>query len=547
MEQKWWKSAVIYQIYPKSFQDSNNDGIGDIRGIINRLDYLEELGVDAIWISPIYSSPQIDSGYDISDYQDIDPIFGSMEDMDCLIEECNKRHIRIIMDLVLNHSSDQHKWFKEAKKSKENPYHDYYIWKDGKEGEVPNGMMAYFGGSAWEWVPELQQYYFHQFTPEQPDLNWHNEKVRQELYQMIRWWMDKGIQGFRLDVIDLVAKEPDQCIAENGPRLHEYIRELSKNTFQKNPNIVTVGEAGNTGVESALLFSAQDGSELSMVFQFEHMDMAHKKENQINWVMPFDLLELKDILSKWQIELYGKGWNSLFWDNHDQPRIVSRWGTDLAYREKSAKMYAMLLHGMQGTPFIYQGEELGMTNVSFENIEDYRDVAAKNLYQRMLDRGYTKEDALALIRKDGRDNARTPMQWDKSIHAGFTKGTPWIMENPNYREINAEEERKNPDSVFHFYRKLIQLRKEYSVFVEGKYSLQDKENKDSFSYLRSSKKEELYVICSFANHCTEISIPDRFLEDGVVLIGNYQESLSEQLQPYEGRIYYRKKNAGENE
>lgn len=547
MEEKWWKSAVIYQIYPKSFQDSNDDGIGDIRGIISRLDYLEELGVDAVWISPVYSSPQVDSGYDISNYQDIDPMFGNMEDMDCLIEECNKRNIRIIMDLVLNHSSDQHRWFQEAKKSKDNPYHDYYIWRDGNEGELPNGMMAYFGGSAWEWVPELQQYYFHQFTSEQPDLNWHNEKVRQELYEMIRWWMEKGIQGFRLDVIDLVAKEPDLGIAENGPKLHEYVRELSKNTFQKNPDIITVGEAGNTGVESALLFSAQDGSELSMVFQFEHMDMAHNKENQINWVLPFELAELKEIMSRWQVELYEKGWNSLFWENHDQPRIVSRWGTDMAYRREVAKMYAILLHGMQGTPFVYQGEELGMTNVTFADIEDYRDVAAKNLYQRMLDRGYTKEDAMTLIWKDGRDNARTPMQWDKSLHAGFTKGTPWITENPNYLEINAEDERKDPDSVFHFYRKLIQLRKEYSVFVEGNYSLCDKENKDSFSYLRSSDEEELYVVCSFANHCTETVIPERFLESGILLLGNYSDSLPGELKPYEGRIYYRKKCAGENE
>ncbi len=543
MEKKWWKTAVIYQIYPKSFQDSNNDGIGDIGGIINRLDYLEELGIDAIWISPIYKSPQVDSGYDISDYQDIDPIFGNMEDMDRLIEECNKRNIRIIMDLVLNHSSDQHRWFQEAKKSKDNPYHDYYIWRDGKEGEVPNEMMAYFGGSAWEWVSELGQYYFHQFTPEQPDLNWHNEKVRQELYQMICWWMDKGIQGFRLDVIDLIAKEPDLCIAENGPKLHEYVRELSRSTFQKKPEIVTVGEAGNTGVESALLFSAQDGSELSMVFQFEHMDMAHKKENQINWVLPFDLLELKEILSKWQVELYGKGWNSLFWDNHDQPRIVSRWDNDPTYREESAKMYAMLLHGMQGTPFIYQGEELGMTNVAFDSITDYRDIAAKNLYDRMLGRGYTKEEAIELIQKDGRDNARTPMQWDKSLHAGFTKGTPWIKENPNYEEINAEDERKDPNSIFHFYRKLIQLRKEYAIFADGKYCLQDKENKESFSYLRSSDTEELYVVCSFVNGCSKVSIPERFLKDGVLLACNYEESLPEQLQPYEGRIYYRKKNA----
>lgn len=489
MENKWWKSAVIYQIYPKSFQDSNGDGIGDIQGIIKRLDYLKQLGIDAVWISPVYRSPQVDSGYDISDYQDIDPIFGTLQDMEALIAECKKRNIRIIMDLVLNHSSDQHRWFQEAKKSRENPYHDYYIWRDGEEGVPPNDMLAYFGGSAWEWVPELKQYYFHQFTPQQPDLNWHNETVRKELYEMILWWMEKGIGGFRLDVIDLIAKEPDLCIAENGPKLHEYIRELSENTFQKNPEIVTVGEAGNTGVESALLFSASDGSELSMVFQFEHMDMAHKKENQINWVLPFSLIELKKILSKWQVELEGKGWNSLFWDNHDQPRIVSRWETDPAYRTESAKMYAMLLHGMQGTPFIYQGEELGMTNVAFPDLEDYRDVAAMNLYDRMLDAGYSSQEAMELIQKDGRDNARTPMQWNDSACAGFTEGKPWIDVNPNYTQINAKEQENNPDSVFHCYRELIRLRKEYEVFCDGSYELLDKENENSFCILGQVKRK----------------------------------------------------------
>lgn len=539
MDTKWWKTAVIYQIYPKSFQDSNNDGIGDINGIIQRLDYLQLLGVDAVWISPIYKSPQVDSGYDISDYQDIDPIFGNMDDMDNLIAECNRRNIRIIMDLVLNHTSDQHKWFLEAKKSRDNPYHDYYIWRDGKEGTVPNDMMAYFGGSAWEWVPELEQYYFHQFTPEQPDLNWHNPKVRQELYEMIRWWMKKGIKGFRLDVIDLIAKEPDRKIAENGPKLHEYVRELSHETFQKGTDIVTVGEAGNTGIDSALKFSAKDGSELSMVFQFEHMDMAHRKDKQINWVTDFSLVELKDILSKWQTALYDRGWNSLFWDNHDQPRIVSRWGTDMAYREKAAKMYALLLHGMQGTPFIYQGEEIGMTNVEFDSIGDYRDVAAKNLYKRMLDRGYSREEALKLIHIDGRDNARTPMQWDSGVHAGFTEGEPWIKENPNYKDINAENQIHDENSVFSFYRKLIRLRKEYSVFTDGKYKLIDRDNPDTFSYIRSTETEQLYVTASFSNQSVAADIPEDFLKHGTVLADNYEDTSADMLKPYEGRIYYK--------
>lgn len=541
MKEQWWKSAVIYQVYPKSFQDTNGDGIGDIQGIIKRLDYLKELSVDAIWISPIYKSPQVDSGYDISDYQDIDPIFGNMDDMDELIKEAKKRNIRIIMDLVLNHSSDQHKWFIEAKKSKDNPYHDYYIWRDGVEGTPPNEMMAYFGGSAWQWVPELGQYYFHQFTPEQPDLNWHNPKVREELYSMIRWWMDKGIGGFRLDVIDLIAKEPDNKIAENGPKLHEYVRELSKNTFQLDPEIVTVGEAGNTGVEGALLFSNPDGSELSMVFQFEHMDMDHKKENQINWWIPFDLVKLKEILSKWQNDLENRGWNSLFLDNHDQPRIVSRWGNDKEYRVPSAKMLAMFLHGMQGTPFIYQGEELGMTNVAFDTIEEYRDVAAFNLYERMQKAGYSKEEALDLVQTDGRDNARTPMQWSKEAQGGFTTGTPWIGMNPNYVEINAEEQLKDENSVFHFYKKMIHLRKEYPVFVNGTYNLLDKENPNVYSYTRENEGEKLLIICSFSENELHVEIPTEFAEKGEILISNYAENKSDTLAPFEGRIYYMKK------
>lgn len=540
MDNKWWKSAVIYQIYPKSFQDSNGDGIGDINGIIQRLDYLQNLGADAVWISPMYKSPQVDCGYDISDYQDIDRIFGNMEDMDRLIKEAKDRNIRIIMDLVLNHSSDQHKWFLEAKKSKDNPYHDYYIWRDGVKGTPPNEMQAYFGGSAWEWVEEAEQYYFHQFTPEQPDLNWHNPQVREELYEMIRWWMDKGIGGFRLDVIDLIAKEPDLLIAENGPRLHQYVRELSEKTFQLNTDIVTVGEAGNTGVDSALLFSNPDGSELSMVFQFEHMDMDRKKVDQINWVLPFDLVSLKNIISKWQVELENKGWNSLFWDNHDQPRIVSRWGNDREYREQSAKMLALLLHGMQGTPFIYQGEELGMTNVQFPDIEAYRDVAAFNLYERMLSRGYTKEEAIELIQKDGRDNARTPMQWNKEYNAGFTNGDPWISLNPNYVEINAEQQIEDKNSIFHFYKKLIQLRKEKKVFVDGSFSMEDLENKNTFSYIRQNDMEKMYIICNFSEEHLDFCFPKEF-EEAELLLSNYKENELAGLLPYEARIYYRRK------
>ena len=369
----WWKNAVVYQIYPKSFQDSDGDGVGDIRGIISRLDYLKELGVDAVWISPMYCSPQNDNGYDISDYQDIDPMFGTLSDMDELIAESGKRGIRIIMDLVLNHTSDEHRWFEEAKKGKDNPYHDYYVWRDGEEGVYPNDMKAVFGGSAWEWVPELGQYYFHQFAPEQPDLNWENPKVRREIYDMILWWMDRGVGGFRLDVIDQIAKEPDRGITNNGPRLHEFLRELSKETFQKG-NLITVGEAWGATTEIAKKYSAPDGSEFSMVFQFEHM-MLDQQDGKEKWdLAPLPFVQLKKCLARWQDALFQKGWNSLFWNNHDLPRIVSRWGNDGRYRVESAKMLAAVLHGMQGTPYIYQGEELGMTNVKFSDISKYRDV-----------------------------------------------------------------------------------------------------------------------------------------------------------------------------
>ena len=372
-KEKWWKNAVVYQIYPKSFQDSNGDGVGDIKGIIRRLDYLADLGIDAVWISPMYCSPQNDNGYDISDYQDIDPMFGTLADMDELIAEAGKRKIRIIMDLVLNHTSDEHRWFQEAKKSRENPYHDYYVWRDGEEGIRPNDMKAVFGGPAWEWVPEVKQYYFHQFAPEQPDLNWENPKVRREIYDMILWWMDRGAGGFRLDVIDQIAKEPDRGITNNGPRLHEFLREMSRETFQKG-DLITVGEAWGATPEIAEKYSNPDGSEFSMVFQFEHIGL-DQQEGKEKWdLAPLSLVKLKKCLAKWQNALHKSGWNSLFWDNHDLPRIVSRWGDDGVYRAESAKMLAAVLHGMQGTPYIYQGEELGMTNVKFKDITDYRDV-----------------------------------------------------------------------------------------------------------------------------------------------------------------------------
>lgn len=531
---KWWKNAVIYQIYPKSFQDSNGDGIGDINGIIRRLDYLEELGIDAIWLSPVCKSPQDDNGYDISDYQDIDIMFGSLTDMECLIEEAKKRNIGIIVDLVLNHSSDEHRWFQEAKKSKENPYHDYYIWRDGEEGTPPNDMKSVFGGSMWEWVPELKQYYFHQFSVKQPDLNWENPKVRKEIYQMILWWMEKGVKGFRLDVIDQIAKEPEKKVTNNGSRLHEFIQELSRETFQKG-DLITVGEAWGANVENAKLYSNPDGSEFSMVFQFQHMMLDQKEEKWDSKPLPF--IELKQNLAKWQTELYGCGWNSLFWNNHDLPRIVSRWGDDTKYRVESGKMLATVLHGMQGTPFIYQGEELGMTNVQFEGIEDYRDIEILNMYKERLERGYSKESIMKSIYAKGRDNARTPMQWDNSEHAGFTIKTPWIKVNPNYKEINVADQLKDSDSVFSYYKKLIALRKTHAVFVDGAFSLIMEKDENIFAYTRKNEDTELLVVCNFFGKEVDCLLPEDFSQENLVLC-NYNELESQnKLRAYEARMY----------
>ena len=533
-KEKWWKNAVIYQIYPKSFQDSDGDGVGDIRGIIQRLDYLEDLGIDAVWISPMYCSPQNDNGYDISDYQDIDPMFGTLADMDELIAEAKKRNIRIIMDLVLNHTSDEHRWFLEAKKSRDNPYHDYYVWRDGKEGVYPNDMKAVFGGPAWEWVPEVNQYYFHQFAPEQPDLNWENPKVRREIYDMILWWMDRGAGGFRLDVIDQIAKEPDLGITNNGPRLHEFLRELSRETFQKR-DLITVGEAWGATPEIAKKYSNPDGSEFSMVFQFEHIGL-DQQEGKEKWdLAPLSLVKLKACLAKWQKELYQNGWNSLFWDNHDLPRIVSRWGDDGRYRTESAKMLAAVLHGMQGTPYIYQGEELGMTNVKFSDIRDYRDVETINMYYERMEAGYEREDVMRSIYAKSRDNARTPMQWSRKMNAGFTAGTPWISVNPNYMQINAEAEMENPDSVYHFYKKLVHLRKEYPVFADGEFRLLLPEDEAVFAYTRTDQKSRMLVCANFTGSTVKCPLTDEW-KDAKTLIHNYAGGIGEELRPYEAVI-----------
>lgn len=536
LKKDWWKSAVIYQIYPRSFQDTNGDGFGDFQGIIKRLPYLEKLGIDCIWLCPVYRSPQDDNGYDISDYCDVDPMFGTMADMEELIGKAREHGIYIVMDLVLNHSSDEHKWFIEAKKSRENPYHDYYVWRDGKEGVLPNDMKAAFGGSAWEWVPEVEQYYFHQFSVKQPDLNWENPKLRQELWDIINFWIDKGVGGFRLDVIDLVGKVPDEKITSNGPKLHEYIKEMTAHTFVRD-NLISVGETWSATPEIAKLYSNPDGSELSMVFQFEHICL-DQQEGKEKWdLAPLPFHKFKEVWNKWQTELYGCGWNSLFWDNHDLPRIVSRWGDEGQYREESAKMLATLLHGMQGTPYIYQGEELGMTNVKYE-LEEYRDIELFGMYKERRAQGYTHEELMESIYAKTRDNARTPMQWDTTEQAGFTTGKPWIKVNPNYTEINAAEQVDRENSIFNYYRKLIQLRKELPVLTDGKFTMLDMDHDQIFAYLRDNGEDKLLVVCNFYGNTVDYAVSEK-AENLELLIRNYTEEnmQTDVLRPYEARIY----------
>ena len=435
----WWKKAVVYQVYPKSFQDSNGDGIGDIPGIISRLGYLEKLGIDAIWLSPVYLSPGVDNGYDISDYQKIDPQYGTMDDMDNLIREARKHHIRIIMDLVVNHTSDQHPWFIEARKSKENPYRDFYIWRDPVEGHAPNELKSAFSGSAWKFDEKTGQYYLHFFADQQPDLNWKNPKLRNKIYEMMNYWIDKGIGGFRMDVIELIGKDPDKKIRENGPMLHPYLKEMNENTFA-GKELMTVGETWNSTPKIAAEYSAPARHELSMVFQFKNQSL-DQQEGKEKWdLRPLDLGELKKVLVKWQTEIdFNHAWNSLFWENHDIPRVISRWGNDKEYRVQSAKMFAIVLHLMHGTPYIYNGEEIGMTNCPVKSIDEVEDIESINMYRERIDKGYSKDELIKAINTKGRDNARRPMQWSNGENADFTTGTPWLKLNPNYNNINVKE------------------------------------------------------------------------------------------------------------
>lgn len=530
----WWKTAVVYQIYPKSFQDSNGDGIGDIPGILSRLDYLSDLGIDAIWLSPVYCSPMADNGYDISDYRAIDPVFGTMEDMEALIREAGKRGIRILMDLVLNHSSDEHFWFREAKKSRRNPYHDYYIWREAGDAAVLEEEVD-FADSSWEWVPEVGQYYYHQFSAKQPDLNWENPALRAELYDMIRWWTAKGVGGFRLDVVDHLGKDPDRHIRVNGPRLHEFVREMSRECFQGH-DFLTVGEAWSATPETAKQYSNPDGSELSMVFSFEHIKLDQQPGKEKWDLAPLPFLSFKQVISRWQKELSGCGWNSLFWENHDIPRIVSRWGDDGAYRAESAKMLAVLLLSLQGTPFIYQGQELGMTNAGL-TMEEHIDIETLQVIRRRRSRGFSDEEILRSIRAKSRDNARTPMQWDETEHAGFTAGKPWMPVNANCREVNAARQIREEDSVFSCYRQLIRLRKEYPVFTDGAFDLILEEDEELFAFTRTNAGERLLVICNFYGNTVTDPLQEAAASMRCLLCTYPGSRLPERLRPYEARIY----------
>ncbi len=551
----WWKESVIYQIYPRSFNDSNDDGIGDVNGIREKLDYLKNLGVDVLWISPIYRSPNADNGYDISDYQAIMDEFGTMEDFDQLLEESHQKGIKIVMDLVVNHTSDEHRWFIESKKSKENPYHDYYIWKDGEKNQPPNNWGSAFSGSAWKYNEELGQWYLHLFAEKQPDLNWENEKVRQSVYDMMTWWFEKGIDGFRMDVISLISKDQDFKDGEtfsglygnsmefccNGPRIHEFLKEMNDKVLSKY-DVVTVGEAPGVTIEEAKKYTGKDENELNMVFQFEMMGIDHGKYGK--WTpVPFRLKDMKANFEKWQKGLDGSGWNSLYWDNHDQPRIVSRWGNDTGqWREKSAKMLALCLHMHQGTPYIYQGEEIGMTNVRFASIDDYQDIEILNAYQELVKekKVLTEEQFMEGVYKLSRDNARTPMQWSAEKNSGFSNGDPWLNVNPNYAEINVANQINDPDSVFSFYKQLIELRHHNKVMVYGNYEQYLKEDENVYVFTREYEEKKLLVLCNFSDRNQEIQLPSFLVEEEyTVLISNDNDTskcLTENmvLLPYEG-------------
>ncbi|AEB30050.1 glucan 1,6-alpha-glucosidase [Carnobacterium sp. 17-4] len=545
MEKKWWHSSVVYQIYPRSFQDSNGDGIGDIQGIIQRLSYLADLGIDAIWLSPVYQSPNDDNGYDISDYQAISPEFGTMDDMDELIRKSNDLGIRIVMDLVVNHTSDEHSWFIESRKNKDNGYRDYYIWREGQPDDTPpNELTSIFSGSAWELDEQTNQYYLHLYSKKQPDLNWENPKVRNEIWQMMNFWLDKGIGGFRMDVIDLIGKIPDELITGNGPMLHTYLQEMHQKTFGK-LDVLTVGETWGVTTEDAKLYSAPERNELSMVFQFEHIGL-DEQPGKPKWdTRPLDFIKLKQVFTKWQLALDGDGWNSLFWNNHDIPRIVSSWGNDSSqYRVVSAKMFATFLHFLKGTPYIYQGEEIGLTNTPISSIEEVNDIESINMYNERLQQGYNKEEIIRAINKKGRDNARRPIPWDESLNGGFTTDTPWLALNTNYQDLNVKKDQQDEESIFNYYKKLIRLRKEHELIVWGDYKELLPNDPQLFVYERSYHGETWLIVINFYEKPTIYKDNERKVE--TIVISNYKDSSKKtdklELRPFESIVYKLKKS-----
>ena len=553
MEKRWWKESVVYQIYPRSFCDSNGDGIGDLNGITGKLDYLKELGIDVIWLSPVYKSPNDDNGYDISDYQAIMDEFGTMEDFDRMLATAHEKGIKIMMDLVVNHTSDEHKWFIESRKSTDNPYRDYYIWRPAKEdGSLPNNWGSCFSGPAWEYDKTTDMYFLHLFSKKQPDLNWDNPAVRQDVFDMMNWWLKKGVDGFRMDVISLISKEPGLPdketgingyatfnVSANGPHVHEYLQEMRQKALN-NADTITVGECSGVTLEEAKKYARSDEKELNMVFQFEHMDVDSDEKSGKWTTRKMDLRNLKKILTRWQKGLQDIAWNSLYWENHDQPRSVSRFGNDSdEYREISAKMLATCIHMMQGTPYVYQGEELGMTNCPFNTLDNFRDLESINAFHELTEQGkMTEEDMMAAIGYKGRDNARTPMQWDDSAYAGFSTTNPWIMVNPNYTKINAKDQVNREDSVFKYYQKLIKLRHESELIVYGTYDLILDDDKDIYAYIRTLGDEKLIVYCNFSENTREVELPEEFVNKKV-LISNYSDAKANQkitLRPYEAIV-----------
>lgn len=557
MTQDWWKSAVVYQIYPRSFMDSDGDGIGDLRGIIGKLDYLQDLGIDVVWLSPVYDSPNDDNGYDIRDYRTIMEQFGTMEDFEQLLTQMHSRGLKLVMDLVVNHTSDEHPWFVQSRSSQDNPYRNYYFWRAGKNGHEPNNWLSYFSGSAWEYDSTTGEYYLHLFSRKQPDLNWDNPSVRQDVYDLMRFWLDKGIDGFRMDVINHISKVPglpDGLYPNekgyawggdffvNGPRVHEYLQEMNRQVLS-HYNIMTVGETGGVSPADARLYAGFDRQELSMVFQFEHMGVDSGSGGKWD-IKPWKLTDLKQVLSRWQQELYGVAWNSLYFGNHDQPRPVSRFGDDGAYRVESAKMLATCLMLQQGTPYIYQGEEIGMTNVAFPSIEDYRDVEILNFWRERVEQGgEDPEQVLHAIHVKGRDNARTPMQWSADDNAGFTTGEPWLEVNPNYREVNVAKAVADANSVYHYYQELIRLRRQYSSLVDARYDLILPDHEEIYAYTRSQAMEQWLVVCNFFAGQPEFILPAGIsYEISELVLSNYPVTESAAvnqftLRPYECRVY----------